>query len=340
MNGDNKPISGGINTLIENLTRPIGKPIGQLLGPLAEGMVGAFAPQYQEQARQAGVQAGEGLPRFAGEVAAYSARHPALKALGLGDVLLRSYSQPGADIGTALGETSAFAAAPAVGSFAGKMAQPLARAAGETFASPGAQYLAKQAVTRGASLAGSIAPFEAASALEHYRQGVPYNPLSPENVIETAANVLPFEAMHLPGLVKGYRDAASPLVNRTLVSDQPDLWRVHWNAHDQDNQLEFADKQSSFDFSDQIRKSLMVEPQVEAAGSMPRQWVKHSMAWSPDELRGGPFGLRASEVLNTMPQTEMPGSQMLGTLKNKMPKSEFEALPGFEDFLKGQKTVH
>src|SRR2546423_5533524 len=144
--------------------------------------------------------------------------------------------------------------------------------------------------------------------------------------------------MHIPGMVKGYREAISPLVNQTPVSDQAESFRVHWTAHEEQRQRDFLDKQTAFDFADELRKH-KIEPFIEPAGMVPRSYVEHSMAFKPEQLQAGLFGLKASEVLNTMPPSDVPGSQMFGTLKNKIPKSELEALPGLESFVKGQPRI-
>ncbi len=330
---DDKPFAGPVNTFLEDLFQPLGEPIGRL-GAAAGRLIGApFSPETQQMLESVGQRTGAGIPRFAADVAAYGARSPFVKAAGLGDVALRAYAQPGATLGSTALQTGAFAAAPVTGGVGSKLANMVASRATSRIASPVARYAAEEGARRIGGIAGAVAPFEAAQALEQYGQGQTYQPFTAENVAETAASVLPFEAMHIPRIAREFQRANTPLVNEVNVSDNPQVWRVHYTAHDIPRQREFTDEQAAMDYSDEIRKQLHTEPQVELAGTMPRQYTQRSMAFKPEQLRANLFGLRSSEVLNELPDTEMPGKQLWGTIKNKVPKSELEALPGFEDFL-------
>src|SRR6266487_853726 len=235
---------------IDELFRPVGRPLGQLFGGVAGGLSHFLDPSHENIWREQSTRAGEGLPRFTAEAALYGAKRIPFKALGLGDVALRSYTQPGADLEGTLASTAAFATSPLASRMGSRIASMAAPRVQQAFTSPGARYLAGQAVERAGGLSGAVAPFEAANALEAYRRGEAYRPFSPENVIGTAASVLPFEAMHIPGIVRGYKKAISPLVNQVPVSDQAESYRVHWDAHDEQRQRDFNDKQTAFDFAD------------------------------------------------------------------------------------------
>lgn len=332
MNGDTPSIFGNINALIESGSRLIGKPLGAGFGEVAGGFMENVAPKYAETARRVGTQVGEGFPRFLAEAMLYGAKRTPLKALGLADVALRSSQQPGADIGSTLAHTAAFASAPSFGGRAERMVEPLAQRAASRFTSPGGRMLASEAVKRPASVAGSLVPFEAADALQAYRTGQPYQPFSPENIIGTAASVLPFEAARIPGIAREYRK----LVNEVPVNDQAEVWRVHYNVHDEDKQRDFNDKQMAFDFADELRKTARIEPRVESAGVVPRSYVTHQMAFKPEDLVSEPFGLSTSELLRDMPQVKMPGSQLAGMIRNKVPPIEWKTLneAGLGEFLK------
>ncbi len=326
-----QPLLQTVNEFIENALRPIGKPIGQLFG----GVTGLVAPQYSDIAARTG----EALPRLGAEAAFYAAKRIPFKALGLADVALKSYTQPGADLESTLAQTGAFALSPFTGRALGGKVARMMEPSMQQIASPGARYWARQAAERVGGIAGGVAPFEVANALEAYRSGEPYRPLAPENLVGLAANVLPFEALHVPGMIKGYRRAISPLVNQTPITDQVPSWDVSWQAHDEPRKRNFTDQQTAQDFSDELRKQRF-EPFVSPSAMVPRSYIEHSMAFKPEDLQAGFLGLRTHEVLRDMPQRDMPGEQMAGYVKNRIPPNELEALPGFEEFLKAQPRAN
>lgn len=317
-----KTISGWVDVLF----RPVSRPIGQLLGSGAGGLAGLVAPEYEPVVRQAATQAGESFPRFLTEAALYTRKNPLARVAGLTDVAARSYAH-GGTIPGAIGETAAFAVAPSMGTKAAKMAEPMAGKVAGAFKSPKASYLAKEAVQRTASTAGAFLPFEAAGALEAYRTGQQYDPLSTEHVIGNIASSLPFEALQIPRIVRGFRDATGKsMVSQVPTVDQAENWRVHWeDRKGLPRSRDIGSKQLAFDFADEMRRHGFL-PMVELAGTVQRQYVRNEMAFRPEQLQG-PFGLQSHEVLNEMPQDKsVPGRQLMGTLKNKVPPQEWSML--------------
>lgn len=338
MNGDQplnpvRTLSGWIDQLFTPLSRPIGSLFGETAGQVARRV----APQYEERARQTFQSLGEGFPRLTAEALAYGARkHPLVRLAGIGDVLAKEYSIPGQDLTGALAGTTAFAATPIAGGVGARLAGMVPTA--KAFTSQGSKYLATKATERLGSVSASIAPIEAVKLWEASRKGEPYNPLTFENVAGTIGSVLPFEAMHVPGIVKGYRQAISPLVTQVPRSDVIQSHRVDWETGEGPRSRVFNSQDSASMFSDELRKHGLL-PVVSPAGEVGRSWVQHEMAWKPEQTIAGGFGLRAYEVLNDMPDKPMPGQQMVGTLRNKLPPNEWEMLPGLEEWVKGKGSV-
>lgn len=320
-----------VSQWIDDLYSPIAKPTGQAFRAVGGGLARLIAPQYEQRVGDVAQRVGEGTPRFLTEALLYGSKRPAAKIAGLGDVLMRNYAESG-DLPSSLGQTAAFAAAPA----AGKVGESLASRLAPSFESPRLDFLAKEATKRIGSTAASLAPFEAASAVEAGRRGESYDPLSLENVVGTAASVLPFEAMHVPGIIKGFRDA--PLVNQKPMSDIADSHRVDWEGSDSTPRSRvFTSQENAEAFGSELRKHGFM-PTVQPAGQVPRTWVEHEMAFKPEQLQAG-FGLKMHEVLNDMGDKEMPGKQVLGTLRNKVSPQEWDMVPGLEDWVKGQEKV-
>jgi hypothetical protein len=340
-----------LSSWLDTIFRPVGRPIGAILGGLARQATGIVAPQYSKLAEQRFQEAGEHLPRLAAEFAAVGAKRLPVKLAGLGDVLLRSSTAPGADIGTGLGETAAFAAAPLAGGLARRAIAPIAGAAESQFASPIGRLLARSAVQEPAGIAGSLLPFEAAGALEAYRRGQLKEHVeqlgSPEHIVSTLAGVLPFEAARIPAGVRAFTGA---LVNKTPITDSVDVHRVHWMAGEVPRFRDFGSEESAKDFSDEVRRTVGGEPKIEAAGSVPRQRVVYDMAFKPGQLRGG-FGLNAVEMLNEPTTSALRLSpdkeglfdtkNLVGRMRNVLHPTEFKSYEdaGLGEFLKEKKKV-
>jgi len=336
-----------LSSWLDTIFRPVGRPLGAVLGGLASSIAPA---KYEQLAGEKFQQAGEHLPRLALELAAAGSRRLPVKLAGLGDVLLRSSTEPGSDIGTGLGETAAFATAPLAGGLARRAIAPIAGAAERQFASPLGRLLARSAVQEPAGIAGGLVPFEAAGALEAYRRGQLKEHLeslgSPEHLIGTAAGVLPFEAARIPA---GFRAFTGALVQKTPITDSVDLHRVHWMAGEVPRFRDFGSEESAKDFADEVRRTVGGEPTVEAAGSVPRQRVVFNMAFKPEQLQSG-FGFTGVDLLNDpatslrlAPDKEgfLDSKNLVGRLKNVLHPVEFESYEkaGLGEFLKDKKKV-